>query len=186
MGKADCGIRNGKIAKLQKLLNWEYEISPIRQSAFPPSPIPHSAIRNSFPIAEFGMGRLRSSKNCRIGNTKFPQFGNPHFLHPQFRIPQSAIRNSFVGLSPALQRRRHPTNGYFCKGVRSAIVTVEYGDTGRFPASRRRAGVWTFQHLSRWRYRRIPRSKSHERGMSSGLTANSSARYCSASVRSNW
>ena len=144
MGKADCGIRNGKIAKLQKLLNWEYEISPIRQSAFPPFP------------------------------------------HPQFRIPQSAIRNSFVGLSPALQRRRHPTNGYFCKGVRSAIVTVEYGDTGRFPASRRRAGVWTFQHLSRWRCRRIPRSKSHERGMSSGLTANSSARYCSASVRSNW
>jgi len=35
----NCGMRNaelgtGKIAKLQKLLNWEYEISPIPQFAF--------------------------------------------------------------------------------------------------------------------------------------------------------
>jgi hypothetical protein len=145
---------------------------------------------------EMGNGKsgLRNSEWEDCEAPKIVELGIRNFPNSAIRIssispspiPQSAIRNSFVGLSPALQRRRHPTNGYFCKGVRSAIVTVEYGDTGRFPASKRRAGVWTFQHLSRWRCRRIPRSKSHERGMSSGLTANSSARYCSASVRSNW
>ena len=171
MGKADCGIRNGKIAKLQKLLNWEYEISPIRQSAFPPSPIPHSAIRNPQFLPHCGIRNGKIAKLQKLSNWEYEispirQSAFPPFPHPQFRIPQSAIRNSFVGLSPALQRRRHPTNGYFCKGVRSAIVTVEYGDTGRFPASKRRAGVWTFQHLSRWRCRRIPRSKS--RALASG------------------
>jgi len=171
MGKADCGIRNGKIAKLQKLSNWEYEISPIRQSAFPPSPIPQSAIRNPQFLPHCGIRNGKIAKLQKLSNWEYEispirQSAFPPFPHPQFRIPQSAIRNSFVGLSPALQRRRHPTNGYFCQGVRSAIVTVEYGDTGRFPASRRRAGVWTFQHLSRWRCRRIPRSKS--RALASG------------------
>ena len=171
MGNGKSGLRNSECEDCEAPKIVELGIRNFPNSAIRISSIPNSAFRNPqsaipSPLRNSEWEDCEAPKIVELGIRNFPNSAIRISSISPSPIPQSAIRNSFVGLSPALQRRRHPTNGYFCKGVRSAIVTVEYGDTGRFPASRRRAGVWTFQHLSRWRCRRIPRSKS--RALASG------------------